>query len=196
MVTMCLDLFGEARFRGPSAGRSTACPRLAEGSGVTTSTTMTIAGVLADIQALPAAGVVAPKTAEGFRTAILALQRVLDLGDDTDLAVVDVEELLDRFRAARPPWWSTSTLTTYCSNVRRVLTGVGGGGRRVRSRNLPASGDLAYRVELRPGRFIRFRLPVDLTAAEAGRVARFITALPAPADDESSGVDGGLAPPG
>lgn len=163
---------------------------------MTTSTTMTIAGVLADIRALPAAGVVAPKTADGFRTAIRALQRVLDLGDDTDLAGVDVDELLDRFRAAHPPWWSSNTLTTYCSNVRRVLTGISGEGKRVRSRNLPGSADLAYGIELRPGRFVRFRLPADLTAAEAGRVARFITALPAPADDDASAVDGGLPPPG
>jgi hypothetical protein len=156
---------------------------LAEDHVVTTSTTMTITDVLDHIRELPAAGVVAPKTADGFRTAILALQRALDLGDDVDLAAVDVEELLDRFRAAHPPWWSTNTLNTYCSNVRRVLTGVGVKSERVWSRTLPASADLTYRIELRPGRFIRFRLPADLTVAEAGRIARFITALPAPTDD-------------
>lgn len=163
---------------------------------MSTPTTMTIADVLADVATLPAAGVVAPKTALGFRTAILALQRTLDLADDTNLAAVDVEELLDRFRAASPAGWTANTLTTYCSNIRRVLTGVSSNGERVRSRNLPASADLAYRLELRPGRFIRFRLPADLTVAEAGRVARFISALPAPTGDEAAAVDGGCAPAG
>jgi len=69
------------------------------------------------------------------------------------------------------------------------LTGFNNNGDWVGSRSSPTprnSADLGYSIELRPGRPIRLRLPADLTAAEAGRIARFITALPALADSASA----------
>jgi hypothetical protein len=128
------------------------------------------------------------------------LQRTLRLADDTDHAGIDLDKLLDQFRKASPDWWTPNTISTYCSNVRRVLTGFNNDGEWVGTRRTPTPRhptDLGCSIELRPGRSVHLRLPADLTAAEAGRVARFITALPAMADPANATEhDSGPAPVG
>jgi len=146
----------------------------------------TIADLYLYIDELPAADGVPPRTADAYRTAIRSLQEALGIGDDTDLFELDIDRALRRFREATAGRLTRNSIDTYCNNVRRAVGRFTGrlirseaGRRPYRQRTISPPTTIDYTIQLRPGELVRFRLPADLTVAEAQRLAAFITSLPA-----------------
>ncbi|MFG2043938.1 hypothetical protein [Dactylosporangium sp. NPDC048998] len=153
----------------------------------------TIAELHAYIDGLAANGVVARRTAGAYHMAIRSLQSTLGLGDDTDLAAADIEQLLASYLNATAGRFTRHSINTYVSNIRRAVDlFTGRAAHHVRRRRAAAAtppATLGYTIQLRPGQFVHFRLPPDLTAAEAQRLATFIITLPIEPQDPTGALD-------
>ena len=95
-----------------------------------------------------------------------------------------VQALLNTFDKARSGEFGSGTMSSYRSNFRRTVELYLEVGEQ--AADAGANPRISYRFQLREGLLVDFALPEDLSAAEASRLARFITALPLDAEPRAS----------
>lgn len=92
----------------------------------------------------------------------------------------EVQGLLEEFDNARSGEFGGGTMSSYRSNFRRTVELYFDG--HDEAADAQENPRISYRFQLREGLLVDFALPEDVTAAEANRLARFITALPLDAE--------------
>ena len=150
----------------------------------------TITDLFAFIADLPATRGIAPRTADAYRTAIRVMQDVLDIGPDTNVDDLDIDEIAQRLHDRTAGRYTHHSIATYTGNIRRVIDLFAGRMPDWKMRPRPghhasvtSETTIAYKIQLRPGKLVVIHLPADLTRAEAKRLATFITSLPVGAPD-------------
>jgi hypothetical protein len=114
-------------------------------------------------------------TANSRRTAVRQVLQI-SFGSDWERSSFqrgDVDELLVRFAEAHQHDFTADSLQSYRSNFRRTV--------ELKLGDAPTSaadGWMTYRFPLRESVTVELHLPIDLTPAEASRLAALITALP------------------
>jgi len=146
-------------------------------------------------------------TAAGVRAACGQVLGVLENWEDTDIAKLDVEELLARFQNLRKQRYTPQVLETYKRRFRKAVssyleylddpgswrptsqersvtpdrgrrTGTAAASTSVAGAVAPTgAGEVEYPFPLRPGVMARLVLPTDLTSEEVIRIQNFVAML-------------------
>lgn len=121
-------------------------------------------------------------TASSRRSAVREVLGVAfgDRWSSTPFGVTDVDGLINRFVAAHRDDFKPESIQSYRSNFRRTIELC------LEDKPQPsAEGWFTYRFPIRDGGMAELRLPTDLTAMDARRLASFITTLPVDSDDKA-----------
>src|SRR6266545_3531645 len=142
-------------------------------------------------QELPTISRMPVRTARNTGVSIRAVLWRVSLADDLDVRTIDVDDVLDQFEDAAAGRLTTHSLQTYRAGFRRGLDmflrwqakdprwdiGPSSRARRPPAPATGSDGTIPHTFPVRAGITTRLTLPVDLTAAEADRLAQFIRSL-------------------
>jgi hypothetical protein len=155
------------------------------------------AGLIAFLEQCAKNGEMNESTAESYRTTVIAVFESIEDPPDPakiDVRTMDVGATLDHFAHLRGSKYQSSTLTTYRSRFHRAVAmykawlnnepGWRRAGRGLRLKATSRAADretgpqlMTYALPLRTDLMINITLPVELTAADAKRVANFVNGL-------------------